>query len=449
MITIDYIIYSIPFILGLVCLYLGIEKYLHKYDTLYKIESGLLIYISVLAFLHVGYWILIAVPVFDVYMILLWLLIIPLIGGAIRLGLLFRRYRYNPYTKSNRIEVSLQVGAIRFRPNLIIQWAGRGIEHVLTYWANELEGKTLESFLHSDSLDVYEEFKEAVMQGHVPFDIELQIRNKNGDIQWLYFANQKEVVNGELVSILTGVKDITYQKQMEAEAELLKEAIHTAPVGISISSLFSQRQFLYCNHAEAAMHGWRCHDLYGKSVLLFVPPALRDLCASPLSDINRLDGWKRETINIRKDGEVFPVRLQTALLYRADEPYAVVSISEEIAPAILFEGLQDRAGRVVDVTSFAHILYIIYFDVQGCALLCNSAVRENLGYQIEDLSQGMRGIVEITTEYQQQMFEMFLRGTHLVPLVIRTKDGQQRQQKWVKFSAAHGMIAIGFDVPQS
>ena len=116
------------------------------------------------------------------------------------------------------------------------------------------------------------------------------------------------------------------RRRAEQELRILKEAIETIPLGVTITD--PQGNIIYTNPAEAAMHGYGVEELLGEHSRIFAPPDLWNKTAMPLDDYVTSS---RESVNIRKNGEHFPVQLISNAVYgAAGEPLGVITICEEI-----------------------------------------------------------------------------------------------------------------------
>lgn len=109
--------------------------------------------------------------------------------------------------------------------------------------------------------------------------------------------------------------------------ERIVKAIETMQLGVTITDL--EGKILYTNPAEAKMHGYTVEELIGKDLEVFVPPKLRKpMTAEQIKQIKHL----RESINIRKDGKIFPVRLMSDIVKdAAGKPAVIVTTCEDIS----------------------------------------------------------------------------------------------------------------------
>lgn len=96
------------------------------------------------------------------------------------------------------------------------------------------------------------------------------------------------------------------------EAELLgfKKAVQTMQLGVTIKTI--EGKILYINPAEARMHGYTVDELIGRDARIFALPA--DWKPMTIDQIKAMRSWRRERLNLRKDGSVFPVQLMSDVI---------------------------------------------------------------------------------------------------------------------------------------
>ncbi|MBI4850535.1 MAG: PAS domain S-box protein [Acidobacteria bacterium] len=111
------------------------------------------------------------------------------------------------------------------------------------------------------------------------------------------------------------------------ENSFLEKALDKLQLGITITDMLGK--IVYCNLAEAQMHGYRVEELIGQNVKIFSPKELWN--PDTFSHILKQKSWQRESVNIRKDGSVFPVHLMSDLLLdREDNPIGIITSAEDI-----------------------------------------------------------------------------------------------------------------------
>jgi diguanylate cyclase (GGDEF)-like protein/PAS domain S-box-containing protein len=114
----------------------------------------------------------------------------------------------------------------------------------------------------------------------------------------------------------------------------LRKAVDSLPVGVTITG--TDGTILFTNPAEHALHGYEANELVGREGRGLVPAEF----ARPLTleQMRNLRSWKRERLNVRKDGSVFPAQLISDVVLGADgDPLGIVTICEDISERKLVE----------------------------------------------------------------------------------------------------------------
>jgi PAS domain S-box-containing protein len=122
-------------------------------------------------------------------------------------------------------------------------------------------------------------------------------------------------------------QEISDRKFVEERLNLLKKAVESIPIGITITD--AGRKIVYTNPAEADMHGYAIEELLDSEVTIFAPPETwRPLNVNLLQS---REAWQRESINVRKDGSLFPVLL-TSVPVTDDRgvPAAMITLCEDM-----------------------------------------------------------------------------------------------------------------------
>jgi diguanylate cyclase (GGDEF)-like protein/PAS domain S-box-containing protein len=127
----------------------------------------------------------------------------------------------------------------------------------------------------------------------------------------------------------------------------LRKAVDSLPVGVTITG--TDGTILFTNPAEHILHGYPPDELLGKEGRSLMPPEF----ARPLSldQMRNLRSWKRERLNVRKDGSVFPAQLiSDVVLGAGGEPLGIVTICEDISERKLIEQQMFRHAFYDDLT---------------------------------------------------------------------------------------------------
>jgi PAS domain S-box-containing protein len=129
------------------------------------------------------------------------------------------------------------------------------------------------------------------------------------------------------ISNMLLTQEIKDRRFVEERLNLLKKAVESIPIGITIADM--ERKIVYTNPAEAEIHGYTVEELIDSHVGIFAPPETwRPL---DFSLLHLRSAWQRESTNLRKDGSRFPVLLTSVPV--ADEqgaPVAMITLCEDI-----------------------------------------------------------------------------------------------------------------------
>lgn len=109
---------------------------------------------------------------------------------------------------------------------------------------------------------------------------------------------------------------------------LLLKALNTIDIGVTITN--TDQAIVFTNVAEARMHGYTVAELLDQKSNIFARPHDRKKLSA--GELNKLDNWKRERFNVRKDSTEFPIQLVSTVVKDAnDEPVGIITVSEDIS----------------------------------------------------------------------------------------------------------------------
>lgn len=125
-------------------------------------------------------------------------------------------------------------------------------------------------------------------------------------------------------------QEIVERKRVELTLRKLEKAMETTEAGITITD--PEGRILYINPADARQHGYAVEEALGLPSSIFAPARQE---APGEIEQERLDAeslyWKRERVNVRKDGSTFPVELISTPLHDEQGRYlGRVTVCEDI-----------------------------------------------------------------------------------------------------------------------
>lgn len=128
--------------------------------------------------------------------------------------------------------------------------------------------------------------------------------------------------------MLRASQSVSRLAENQARLEMLKVAVDTLPIGITFSDV--NGIIIYSNPAEAQMHGYEVSELIGKEARKFsTSDRSRPMNAEQLREYGV---WRRESVNIRKNGEKFAAQLTSIPVRDSDASYlGIIATCEDIS----------------------------------------------------------------------------------------------------------------------
>jgi diguanylate cyclase (GGDEF)-like protein/PAS domain S-box-containing protein len=125
-------------------------------------------------------------------------------------------------------------------------------------------------------------------------------------------------------------------------------------IGITITDL--NGTIIYTNPVEATVHGWSVEELIGKQSRIFAP---KDIWrAMTIDEIGSMAFFTRETINVRKDGTIFPVRLTSDIIRNEkNEPIYIVNACRDLSGKKRLGGILFRLSITDSLTGLFNRRY--------------------------------------------------------------------------------------------
>ena len=239
------------------------------------------------------------------------------------------------------------------------------------------------------------------------------------------FSSRRRAPRQELLEQMTDIATRLgqfFERERTLEGlKRLRKAVETIEMGVTITDV--KGRILYTNPAEAAMHGSKPEELIGKHVSTFMPEGWTPAGGRPTG----IRSWKRETVNVRRDGTVFPVQLLSDAVRDADgTPIAVVTCTEEITERKRAEAALRSSEERYRLLFERNLAGVYRAALDGRLLECNDAVAQILGYasREEVLAQSIFDLSSDRRERVAVLARLRERGvlTNL-ELRLRRKDG--------------------------
>jgi len=120
----------------------------------------------------------------------------------------------------------------------------------------------------------------------------------------------------------------------------LKKAVETMQQGVTLKDM--DGHILYSNSAEARMHGYTLEELAGREGRILGVPA--DRRRMTRSQIKKMTSWRRDRINVRKDGSTFPVQILSDVVTNCKgNPIEIITTCKDITERRRIEEILRRS----------------------------------------------------------------------------------------------------------
>ena len=180
------------------------------------------------------------------------------------------------------------------------------------------------------SLEKRAEMKRLLLEQGAIQGFEENNYRKDGSIIWVSLnAHTVYDASGAVQYFEGTIQDITGRKRAEAQVAMLAHAVESTVEMICITDM--EDRFTFVNRAFLQAYGYTEVEILGKTpALLFSPnnpPPLR----SEILKQSRLDGWRGEVLDRRKDGTEFPVFLSTSKIMDLDgRVIGLIGVAQDI-----------------------------------------------------------------------------------------------------------------------
>lgn len=217
-----------------------------------------------------------------------------------------------------------------------------------------------------------------------------------------------------------------------------KTAVENMQLGVTIAD--ANGIIRYTNQAEARMHGTTSEELIGKHVHILAPPELWNIMS--IDQIKEMKRWKRESVNIRKDGTRFPVLLRSDLvLSDQGEPVAIVTSCEDITQRRRAEEDLANSLSVLRATLESTVDGILVVDLNGKIVSYNQRFQSMWRMPEMILAEGESREAVMAVLDQIREPDLFLRR-------VRDLYGNPEEEGWDVIEFRDGRVFERYTQPQ-
>jgi diguanylate cyclase (GGDEF)-like protein/PAS domain S-box-containing protein len=169
----------------------------------------------------------------------------------------------------------------------------------------------------------------AALSASAGCDFECRVLRGDGveRVVWIYARPEAADCTGP-ARLVGALQDVTEVRRDQVRIRMLKEAVDSLQIGITFSD--ASGRIAYLNPAEARMHGYEVEELMGRPARQFASESHQR--QAPPENLKGGAAWRRESVNLRRNGEEFPVLLTSIPVRDREQRYlGIVTTCEDIS----------------------------------------------------------------------------------------------------------------------
>ena len=253
---------------------------------------------------------------------------------------------------------------------------------------------------HPANKIVEEATEKALKTGQRQLPYEIQIRGRDGNIKWVQIVESPVVKDGETVSIVGSLSDVTDRRKAETalrESENMLQTIMGA-VDAGIGLVDKDRNFRWVNQKFLDMTGYSLKEIVGRSAVMIYPTEDEfKRVGVQLYDVNLLNQDQTKTVFQHRDGTFVHVLLTTAPVSGKDLSKGVVFSAMDITATLQAEK-KAREQEIRFTSMFETAKDGVLVIKENRIIECNQAVQDMFKADKMDLIG--KHPVELSPEFQ-------------------------------------------------
>ncbi len=193
------------------------------------------------------------------------------------------------------------------------------------------------SLIHNDDKKQVNDAVQNALANKEPFTLLYRIVTLSGEEKWVWEKGRAIYDDfGNILHLEGFISDITETKIAEEKIKILAHALTSVTECVCIADLRERIKFI--NKSFTRVYGYEPEELIGKHISVIRsdkngPEIVRRILPETLAG-----GWTGELINVRKDGEEFPIHLSTSLIIDDNgHPIATTGIIIDITDRLMRE----------------------------------------------------------------------------------------------------------------
>jgi PAS domain S-box-containing protein len=158
---------------------------------------------------------------------------------------------------------------------------------------------------------------------------------------------------------LTLEKELAERKKAEALIKMLAQTVRSISECISITDI--EGNIIFVNNAFVQTYGYTENELIGNKINIIISGHDNDITLNHVNQETIVGGFKGELLNVKKNGEIFPVYLSTSYVTDdANQIIALVGVTKDITEQKITEKALEK--RIITLTGQSGSVTDIRFD---------------------------------------------------------------------------------------
>lgn len=248
---------------------------------------------------------------------------------------------------------------------------------------------------------------------HILYDPDETVPNLTANVEpgrWVRaFTFPVKDEAGRIREIVLMHEDITARKRAEEAAERWANIFEHVQWGVVVGSGDGQT-LMMMNPAYARMHGYTVEELISRPIVDVFAPEARAALVEQIRTTREHGHLIYESLHLRKDGSVFPVRVASTAIKDADGQvlYLAAHVEDIMERRKIEEELRRSEENYRSLLENAHDI-IYAHDLQGNYLTINRSGEEVTGYTRQEILGGLNIAQVVAPEHLELAKEMTRR----------------------------------------
>jgi PAS domain S-box-containing protein len=253
-----------------------------------------------------------------------------------------------------------------------------------------------------------ERVMEAVLTKQVSgqYDEVYRIRRPEGSLRWIHdraFPVKDEA--GNIFRVVGIAEDITGRKLAESRLATLVHAVESTAEMICITDM--EDRFTFVNRAFLQAYGYTKEEVLGQKPAMLAAPTNPPTQMSDILEQTRLNGWRGEVLDRRKDGTEFPVFLSTSKIMDPDgHIIGLMGVAQDISERKRTE--EQIRLLAYAVQSARDLIWIT--DGDNRFTFVNQSFVDTYGYSPEEILGRKRDLL-VSSKHAPTLYEHIHRET--------------------------------------